>query len=102
MVYLFVLGGAIVKANLEVAYRVLHPRMPIRPGIVRITTRLRRPGACAMLANSITLCPGTLAVDAREDGTLMVHCIYIHSMDPEQARQQIVGRFEWYLERIFE
>ena len=43
VVYLFVLAAYVIKANFEVAYRVLHPAMPIRPGIVKIKTRLQRP-----------------------------------------------------------
>lgn len=102
LVYLFVLGAYVVKANVEVAYRVLHPAMPIRPGIVKIRTRLQRPCSRTVLCNSITLTPGTLTVDIRDDGTMMVHCIYIRSLDQDEAARQIIGRFEWFIERIFE
>ncbi|NIP86975.1 MAG: Na+/H+ antiporter subunit E [Planctomycetales bacterium] len=102
IVYFFVLAVYVVKANLEVAYRVLHPAMPIRPGIVRIKTRLSQPAARTLLGNSITLCPGTLTVDMWEDGTMMVHWIYVRSVDPQEAGQQIVARFEWFLAKIFE
>lgn len=101
-VYAFVLGFYVVKANIEVAYRVLHPRMPIRPGIVRVRTRLRRPAARTILGNSITLCPGTLTVDVHDDGTMLVHWICVRSLDEEEARRQILERFEWFIERIFE
>ena len=102
VVYVFVLAAYVIKANFEVAYRVLHPAMPIRPGIVKIKTRLRRPSSRAALCNSITLTPGTLAVDIHDDGTMMVHWIYVRSTEEEQAAQQIIGRFEWFIERIFE
>ena len=101
-IYAFVLAAYIVIANLEVAYRVLHPSMPIRPGIVKVKTRLRQPSARAALCNSITLTPGTLVVDLHRDGTLMVHWIYVRSEDEEIAAEQIIGRFEWFIERIFE
>jgi multicomponent Na+:H+ antiporter subunit E len=101
-VYAFVLAAYVIQANFEVAYRVLHPAMPIRPGIVKIKTRLRRPSSRAALCNSITLTPGTLAVDIRDDGTMMVHWIYVRSLDEDEAAQQIIGRFEWFIERIFE
>ena len=100
--YLFVLAAYIVKANIEVAYRVLHPAMPIRPGIVRVKTRLQNPSSRTALSNSITLTPGTLTVDLHDDGTMMVHWIYVRSLDEKQAAQQIIGRFEWFIERIFE
>jgi multicomponent Na+:H+ antiporter subunit E len=102
LVYLFVLAVYVVRANIDVAYRVLHPAMPIRPGIVKVKTRLRRASARTMLGNSITLTPGTLTVDCREDGVLMVHWIYVRTEDGEEAARQIIGRFEWFLERIFE
>ena len=102
IVYLFVLATYIVKANVEVAYRVLHPGMPIRPGIVRVKTKLRRPAARTMLGNSITLCPGTLTLDIWEDGTMMVHWIYVRSQDEEEAAREIIGRFEWFIARILE
>jgi multicomponent Na+:H+ antiporter subunit E len=101
-IYAFVLAAYIVIANLEVAYRVLHPSMPIRPGIVKVKTRLRQPSARAALCNSITLTPGTLVVDLHRDGTLMVHWIYVRSEDEEIAAERIIGRFEWFIERIFE
>jgi len=101
-VFLFVLAAYVVKANIEVAYRVLHPAMPIRPGIVKVRTRLQRPTARTALCNSITLTPGTLAVDIRDDGAMMVHWIYVRSLDENEAAQQIIGRFEWFIERIFE
>ena len=51
------------KANLDVAYRVLHPDLPIHPGIVKVNTKLKTDMALTFLANSITLTPGTLTVD---------------------------------------
>ncbi len=100
--YAGVLAGYIVKANLDVAYRVLHPQMPIRPGIVKVKTTLKTPAAITVLANSITLTPGTLTINALEDGTLYVHWIYIRSEEAEEATQCIIGRFEWFLKRILE
>jgi multicomponent Na+:H+ antiporter subunit E len=81
---------------------VLHPKMPIRPGFVRIKTRLRRPASRAVLCNSITLTPGTLAVDIFDDGTMVVHWIYVRTLDPDEAAERTIGRFEWFIERIFE
>ena len=44
LVYLVVLAGYVVAGNFDVAYRGLHPRLPIRPGIVKVKTRLRQTG----------------------------------------------------------
>ena len=102
LAYAFVLATYIVKANIDVAYRALHPAMPIRPGIVKVKTHLRRPSSRTALSNSITLTPGTLTVDIHDDGTMMVHWIYVRSLDEEEAARQILGRFEWFIERILE
>ena len=102
LAYVFVLAAYIVKANVEVAYRVLRPSMPIRPGILKLKTHLRRPSSRTALSNSVTLTPGTLTVDIHDDGVMMVHWIYVRSLDKEEAARQIIGRFEWFIERIFE
>ena len=90
-----------IRANLDVAYRVLHPDMPIRPGIVKVTTDLKSKLAKTFLANSITLTPGTLTVDIVGQD-LYVHWIYISTDDPREQTAQIVQRFEGFLKRIFE
>ncbi|MHC1625836.1 MAG: Na+/H+ antiporter subunit E [Methanoculleaceae archaeon] len=63
-------------ANLDVAYRVLTGR--IRPGIIRLDHDLETDLGIMLLANSITLTPGTLTVDVDEEtGDLFVHKINI-------------------------
>jgi multicomponent Na+:H+ antiporter subunit E len=64
---------AVVRANLAMAAVVLHPRLPVDPRTVRVPAPEGRMGA-ALLANSITLTPGTLTVDV-EDGDLLVHTL---------------------------
>jgi multicomponent Na+:H+ antiporter subunit E len=59
ILYIFVLFIEIIKANFDVAYRVIHPKMPIKPGIIIIKTELKQDIAKMILANSITLTPGT-------------------------------------------
>lgn len=100
--YMFVLAYYIIKANLDVVYRVLHPDMPIWPGIVRVQTALTSPTAITVLANSVTLTPGTLSVNATEDGKLYVHWITVRSQDDDEAGEYITRRFEWFLRQIFE
>jgi len=100
--YVPVFAWACVKANLQMVYLVLHPDMPIKPGIVRVHTKLRSETGISALANSITLTPGTLTVDADEDGTLFVHWIYVEDETDEGATREIVGRFEGLLSRITE
>ncbi len=91
------------KANLDVAYRVLHPKLPVRPGIVKVKTALKSDTALTFLANSITLTPGTLTVDIDKDkGILYVHWIYVCSKNTEEATKRIVYRFERILKKVFD
>jgi multicomponent Na+:H+ antiporter subunit E len=101
IIYLFVFIWECLKANLDVAYRVLHPAMPIRPGIVKVKTTLKSDMAKMLLANSITMTPGTISVDIIDDN-LYIHWIYIRSEDPEVYTGIITGAFEKYIKRIIE
>ncbi len=71
----------IVTANFDVAYRVLHPRMPIDPRIIRFKTDLKDDIAIASLANSITLTPGTVTIEASKNGEFVVHAISKEAAD---------------------
>lgn len=102
LVYVPVFFYLMLKANFDVVYRALHPKMPIRPGIVKIKTNLKTDSAITALANSITLTPGTLTVDLTEDGYLYIHWINVRSDDVEQATKIIAETFEWFLKKIFE
>lgn len=101
IVYLPVFAWQVVKSNLDVTYRVFHPEIPIRPGIVKVKTILKTDIAKTFLANSITLTPGTLTVDFIDDN-IYIHWINIISDDPEVETKIIVSKFEKYLKRIFE
>ena len=102
LVYLPVFFYYVIMANLDVVYRALHPKMPIKPGIVKIKTVLKTESGITALANSITLTPGTLTVDLTDDGFLYIHWINVKSDDVEQATEFIARRFEWFLLKIFE
>jgi len=102
LVYLPVFFYYMIKANFDVVYRALHPKMPIRPGIVKIRTNLKTDSGITALANSITLTPGTLTVDLTDDGFLYIHWINVKSDDVEQATEHIARRFEWFLAKMFE
>jgi len=102
LVYLPVFFYYVLKANLDVVYRALHPKMPIKPGIVKIKTTLKTESGITALANSITLTPGTLTVDLTDDGFLYIHWINVKSDDIEEATKLIARRFEWFLKKIFE
>jgi len=66
----------IVLANIDVAYRVLHPEMPIDPRIIEFETSLRGEFSQVTLANSITLTPGTITISVEPElGRFKVHAI---------------------------
>lgn len=73
----------IVLANIDVAYRVLHPKMPIDPLIIEFETTLRGEFSLVTLANSITLTPGTITILVKpEKGKFLVHAI---AKEPAEA-----------------
>ena len=91
------------KANLDGAYRVIHPDLPMRPGIVKVKSNLKSDSGLTFLANTITLKPGTMTVDIdRDNGFLYVHWVNVESQDIEKATKIIVEKFEKILMRIFE
>jgi len=91
----------IIKANLDVAYRVLHPKMLINPGIVEIKTDMKSDIAKLGLANSITLTPGTLTMDVDGD-RMFIHWIDVKTDDIDNATEEIAAKFEKYLKVILE
>lgn len=101
LVYLLYFVWACIKANFDVAYRVLHPAMPIRPGIVKVKTTLKSAFAKTLLANSITMTPGTITVDIIDD-FIYIHWIYVRSEDPEIYSDVITGRFEKFIKKFAE
>jgi multicomponent Na+:H+ antiporter subunit E len=99
--YIIVLFVEIIKANFDVAYRVIHPSLPINPGVVIIQTKLKSDIAKTILANSITLTPGTFTLDIQED-KMLIHWIDVKAADIEATTELIGSRFEKYLRIIFQ
>jgi multicomponent Na+:H+ antiporter subunit E len=87
-----------IKANFHVAYMVITGK--IRPGIVKIPSGLRTDFGVSMLADSITLTPGTLSVDVNADGSLYVHCINVKNKNP--SPEEVCGPFIKWIRRIAE
>ncbi len=88
----------IFLANLHVMYLVFHPRMMdlIDPQIIEFNTRLTGDVSRTTFANSITLTPGTITINATEIGTFSVHCINAKSGEP------LPGEMEAKIAKIFE
>ena len=77
----------------KVAVLVASPKMPLKPGIFAFPLTVDRDFEITLLANLITLTPGTLSVDVSEDRKVL----YVHAIDcsdPAGARRDIAGGFE--------
>ena len=101
--FIFYLVGpfffSMARANIDVAYRVITGK--IRPGIVRFQPHLKTDFGRTLLANSITLTPGTLTVDVDDaTGEFYVHWIYVR--DPEPRPEDVCGPFPAWARRIAE
>ena len=100
IVYLLVFIRELIKSNLDVARRVISPSLPINPGIVKFKSKLPTDYSKMVLANSITLTPGTLSIDIIDD-TFYIHWIDVKTTDPEKAFTEIAETFEKILLKIF-
>jgi multicomponent Na+:H+ antiporter subunit E len=102
VIYLFPWFVSLSIANLDVAYRVITGK--IRPGIVRIKPGLETDLGRTILANSITLTPGTLTVDVdNKSGDLFVHWINVKEWKSEEEKiHGVCGSFADWARRIAE
>ncbi|AOM82556.1 Na+/H+ antiporter subunit E [Salisediminibacterium beveridgei] len=83
----------LILSNIDMIKIVLSPKMNIEPGIIAIPTKLRTDWEVTLLANLISLTPGTLTMNFSENGrTLYVHSI--HVPDKDAAIDEIRQSFE--------
>ena len=100
IMYFVVFFIELVKSNIDVTLRVLSPKLRINPGIVEVKTKLKSKYARMILANSITLTPGTLTVEVVDD-SFFIHWINVENEDIQEASNKIVKKFEKYLDVIY-
>lgn len=89
----------VVVANVQVVRVVLSPRIRIRPGIIRYPLDVQTDSGITLLADSITLTPGTLTVDIAPDRS----ALFIHVLDidePDRVRNDIKQRLESYTSKV--
>jgi multicomponent Na+:H+ antiporter subunit E len=90
----------LVVANLRIAAAVVFPEGRLRGAIVAVPLRLERDAEIALLANLISLTPGTLSLHVSGDrGTLYVHAMATAS--PGQLRREIREGFERRILEVF-
>lgn len=85
-----------VRSNVDVAYRVLHPKMPIDPGLIKIRTKLKSDVSKALLANSLSLTPGSTSVGFIGDQ------LYVHCIDVKRPVREEAAMFEKIIARVLE
>jgi multicomponent Na+:H+ antiporter subunit E len=89
----------LLLANLRVAWDVVTPRYRMRPGVVAVPLRARTDMEITVLANLVSLTPGTLSLDVSDDRrVLYVHAMYLH--DRERLVRSIQGGFERRLLKV--
>ena len=90
----------LMKSAWRVAVMVLSPKMNLKPGILAYPLRVKSDAEITLLANMITLTPGTLSIDVSEDRSTL----YIHAFDcsdPEAAKADIRDGFEARILEVF-
>ncbi|WNY29270.1 Na(+)/H(+) antiporter subunit E [Methanimicrococcus stummii] len=105
--YVCVLFFEIGKANVFMAYKILQPKLDIRPGIIAYPFTTSRSISTTLLANTISLTPGTLIMDVhvknkslKGPGIFYVHSIFIES--PKEVRDSIHEDLETVVLEAFE
>ena len=96
IVYLFVLLKNLIISNIQISKRVLSRDMKFSPAIVAVKTELESDWKKLLLANSITLTPGTLTLDIKDD-TLFIHDMDYHE---DSSKESITKEFEDIIAKI--
>jgi multicomponent Na+:H+ antiporter subunit E len=91
MRYLLVFLRELVIANARVAWEVVTPGLTLKPAIVRVPTRTRTSWERTVLANTITMTPGTLTLEVDEvSGDLYVHSLYVDDRESFRASIKVL------------
>lgn len=90
----------LIKANLQVAYEVITPSLNVTPGIIMVPLDVKSDIQITLLANMISLTPGTLSIDVSNDKkVLYVHAMYIK--DRQKFIRSIKDGFERRILEVF-
>jgi multicomponent Na+:H+ antiporter subunit E len=93
--FTFWLLGRMIGSAVQIAYIVVNPRVPPEPGIVRIPIQLRSPAARAVLANSVTLVPGTMTLEMTDRE------ITVHSFTPDAVEDLETAALQNRIAHVF-
>ncbi len=92
--YALWLTWALVQSNWDIALRVLNPRLPIAPRMIRVKASQKTHLGQVIYANSITLTPGTVSVDIEEG------VIEVHALTAESAQELLDGEMDRRVTRL--
>jgi multicomponent Na+:H+ antiporter subunit E len=95
LVFVVWLVGKMVVGAIQVARIVLDPRFPPRPGVTQFRTQLSTPAARSMLANAITLVPGTITLEMEGD------LLTVHSFIPDSVTDLADGTTQNRIAAVF-
>jgi multicomponent Na+:H+ antiporter subunit E len=90
----------LLVSSVRVAASVLAPRLTMEPAVIAVPLDLKSDAEITLLANLISLTPGTLSIDVAADRS----CIYVHAMyggDPDQLAEEIKHTFERRIREAF-
>lgn len=89
----------LLVANLRLAYEVITPKHYMSPAVIAVPLDIQNETAITLLANLITLTPGTLSVDVSPDRrVLYIHATYAPDLD--KVRQETKADFERRLQEV--
>lgn len=91
-----------ITAALKVSKHVFEKNPSFNPGIVKVKTELRDITGLSLLANLITLTPGTLTLDYdRSESSYYIHWIDVETVEEAELKKKIIARFERWIGVIF-
>jgi multicomponent Na+:H+ antiporter subunit E len=102
--YIFVFIWEWLKANINIAAKLIQPTLDIEPAIIEIKTSLKTDIALTILANTLTLTLGTITLDVDAKNK----CLYLHCIESQNAKAldahslAVFKRFERIIAKIFE
>lgn len=93
--------GDIIIANLDIAWLIVNPWRRTRPAFIEYPLMLEKRFTITLLANTISLTPGTVSANLRMDGrTLLIHALDVE--DEDALIEEIRERYERPLKEIYE
>ena len=88
----------LIIANIELAKIILNPKLKINPAIITLDVGLENDFDKLILANAITLTPGTITIDV-QDKLIYIHILNLKTKDKDLLQKEIIDRYEALLQK---